>query len=261
MNEALCTFFGRSETDILACTWAELTHPDDLASDQELAARLQHGELDTYRVRKRFLRPDQRMIWGDLVVSCTRSADGAIRDLICQISDVSELVAKTTYLQAASDAGVVGVWDWDVATDELTWDPVMYRLYGLPPDRRDVSYTLWEQAVHPEDRSMAVQALKTALEGGQSYDCQFRVIWPDRSVHDIRARGNVQFSRDGSPQRVVGVNYDFTDQVSKGRYLEASSSAGVVGVWVWVVPVDVPTGVLVMYCHYGMYQTPFPCPG
>ena len=252
VNDALCTFFGRSEAELLLCTWQELTHPEDLAADQRLALQLQRGELDSYRLRKRFLRPDGGSIWGDLVVACTRNADGTVRDLIGQISDVSELVAKTAYLEAASSAGVVGVWDWDVAAGKLTWDAVMFRLYGLPPDQHGVSYEQWEAAVHPDDRSRAVQELRIALDGGQSYDCQFRVVWPNGSMHDIRARGNVEFSREGRPLRVVGVNYDVTEQVRRGAYLEAASSAGVVGVWDWDVPRDVLTWDPVMFRLYGV---------
>ncbi|MFM7362464.1 MAG: PAS domain S-box protein [Cyanobium sp.] len=100
-NAALCEFFERSDAELPACTWQQLTHPDDLAADQQLAARLRHDDFDQYRLRKRFLRADDSTIWGDLAVSCTRHADGSIRDLIGQISDVSELVEQAAYLQAA----------------------------------------------------------------------------------------------------------------------------------------------------------------
>lgn len=165
VNDALCRFFGRSEADTLACTLQEFTHPEDLAADRELAARLQQGELNSYRLRKRFLRSDGQSIWGDLVVSCTQNADGTLRDLIGQISDVSELVAKSAYLEAASDAGVVGVWDWDVPRDVLTWDPVMYRLYGWRAEDFKGTHEAWEKAVHPEDKPFVVQELQAALSG------------------------------------------------------------------------------------------------
>lgn len=257
VNNSLCAFFCRSEDELLRCTWQELTHPDDLEADQLLAAQLHRGEFDQYRLRKRFRRPDGSTVWGDLVVSCNRNTDGTVRDLIGQITDISELVAKTSYLEAASSAGVVGVWDWDVAGNRLTWDAVMFRLYGLAPDQRGITYAQWEEAVHPDDRSQAVQALNTALAGGQPYDCQFRVIWPDHSVHDIRARGIVELSSDGEPLRVVGVNYDITDQMRKTRYVEAASSAGVIGVWDWDVPSDLLTWDAVMVRLYGLRAEDF----
>ena len=130
VNAALCEFFGRSEADLLQCTWQQITHPDDLEADQKQAEKLHRGEFNSYRLRKRFLRADGSTIWGDLVVACSRHPDGTIDDLIGQIADVSELVAKTTYLEAASSAGVIGVWDWDLRSNQLTWDEQMYRQIG-----------------------------------------------------------------------------------------------------------------------------------
>lgn len=219
-NDALCRFFGRSEAEVLACTWQEFTHPDDLAADQRLAEQLQRRELNRYRMRKRFLRPDGSSIWGDLVVACTRNADGSVRDLIGQISDVSELVAKTAYLQAASSAGVVGVWDWDVPRDVLTWDPVMFRLYGLRAEEFHGTRQAWEKAVHPDDKPFVVGELQAALKGWRGYQPHFRVIWPDGSIHHLQARSRTTFGADGAPLRMIGVNYDITEQVEREQELE-----------------------------------------
>ena len=220
VNSALCEFFERGEADLLQCTWQQLTHPDDLDTDQKLAARLHRGDLNRYRLRKRFLRADGTTIWGDLVVSCSRHPDGTIDDLIGQISDVTELVAKSAYLEAASDAGVVGVWDWDIPRDVLSWDPVMYRLYGLRAEDFKGTREAWEKAVHPEDKAFVVQELQAALRGWREYQPRFRVIWPDGSIHTIQARSRISFRSDGTPSRMIGVNYDITEQVEREREVE-----------------------------------------
>lgn len=80
--------------------------------------------------------------------------------------EVTELVRKSTYLEAAASAGIIGVWDWDVARDVLTWDPVMHRLYGLRAEECRVSREAWESAVHPDDRPMVLQALDAAQPAG-----------------------------------------------------------------------------------------------
>lgn len=63
-NPALCEFFGRTEAELQQCSWQELTHPEDLASDQQLAAQLHQGVFNHYRLRKRFLLRDGSTIWG-----------------------------------------------------------------------------------------------------------------------------------------------------------------------------------------------------
>ena len=220
VNAALCDFFGRREQDLLHCTWQQLTHPEDLEADRKLAAQLQRGEIDTYRLRKRFLRPDGRTIWGDLVVSCSRDADGAISDLIGQISDVTELLAKSDYLEAASSAGVVGVWDWDVPRDVLTWDAVMYRLYGLHAEDFRGTREAWERAVHPDDKAFVTQELQAALRGWREYQPRFRVIWPDGSIHYVQARSHTTYGPDGTALRMIGVNYDISEQVERELEVE-----------------------------------------
>lgn len=220
VNEALCSFFGRGETELLRCTWQELTHPDDLAADQALAAQLQRGELESYRLRKRFCRSDGSTVWGDLVVSCTRNADRTVRDLIGQITDVSELVAKTTYLEAAASAGVVGVWDWDVPRDVITWDAVMYRLYGRRAEDFQGTREAWEKGIHPDDKPFVLQEVAAALRGWREYQPRFRVVWPDGSIHHLQARSRTTYGPDGRPLRMIGVNYDITEQVERQQEVE-----------------------------------------
>ena len=220
VNAALCAFLGRSDAELLQCTWQDLTHREDLETDQRLAVRLHHGEFDSYRLRKRFLLRDGSSKWGDLVVACTRNRDGSIRDLIGQIADVSELVAKTAYLEAASSAGVVGIWDWDIASDVLTWDPVMYCLYGLRAEDFEGTREAWEKAVHPDDKAFVLQELQAALSGWREYHPRFRVIWPDGSIHTIQARSRLSLRPDGTALRMIGVNYDITEQVEREQEVQ-----------------------------------------
>lgn len=257
VNTALCTFFDRSAAELMQCNWQELTQPDDLEADQKLTEKLRRGEFNSYRLRKRFLGRDGSTKWGDLAVACTRNADGSIRDLIRQIADVSELVAKTTTLEAASSAGVIGLWDWNVRSNQVSWDDQMYRLFGVTQPQTTSPYQLWEQALHPDDRAMAVAALESTLKGGDPFDCQYRVVWPDRSVHVIRARGAIQLGQDGKPERMLGVNYDVTELVRKSAYLEAASMAGVVGVWDWDMTNDVLTWDPVMFRLCGLRAEEF----
>lgn len=252
VNTALCDFFDRSAAELLQCSWQDLTHPDDLEADQQLADKLYKGEFNSYRLRKRFLARNGSTRWGDLAVACTRNADGSIRDLIGQIIDVSELVAKTAHLEAAASAGVIGLWEWDVPSNQVSWDTQMYRLYGLRQGQTSSTYTLWEQALHPDDRAMVLAELERALRGGDPFACQYRVVWPDHSVHHIRACGAIQFGQDGKPERMVGVNYDVTELVRQSANLEAAYMAGVVGVWDWDISNDVLTWDPVMYRLYGV---------
>ncbi len=98
VNPALSRFFGRSEEELLRLSWKQLTHPDDLAKDEALAARVLAGTLPSYRLRKRFLHRNGSVLWGDLTVSCRRDAEGRVLEVIGQILDVTGQVEAEAQL-------------------------------------------------------------------------------------------------------------------------------------------------------------------
>src|SRR5690606_37152014 len=82
----------RAEEALTSSTWQELTHPDDVAADAALVQEMLDGQRDSYRLLKRYLRPDGKIIWGDLSVSCVRDADGSVRHFVSQITDLTARV-------------------------------------------------------------------------------------------------------------------------------------------------------------------------
>lgn len=115
-------------------------------------------------------------------------------------------------LKAAASAGIVGVWDWDVVNNQLVWDDVMYRLYGL--DKKDFAgaYEAWASAIYPEDKAYTEAEIQAALRGEREYAPEFRVVWPDGSIHHIKAMSHTTFDAQGKPLRMIGVNYDISEQ-------------------------------------------------
>jgi PAS domain S-box-containing protein len=111
----------------------------------------------------------------------------------------------------ATRAGRLGVWDWDLQKNELVWDDRMYALYGVKREDFAGAYAAWLQGVHPDDRAASDEASKQAQRGEREYDTEFRVVWPDGSVHYLKADG--QFVRDaqGTPVRMTGVNVEITE--------------------------------------------------
>ncbi|MEB3263760.1 MAG: diguanylate cyclase [Synechococcus sp.] len=138
-----------------------------------------------------------------------------------ELIDISEIVAKSDYLQAAAAAGVVGVWDWNLASDVLTWDPVMYRLFGRSPDCGAAPAAIWDESVHPDDQPAVLDEVHRALRGEREFAGQFRVVWPDGSVHHIRGASRPSFDDQGRPLRMLGVNYDVTPLVQAQESLAA----------------------------------------
>jgi PAS domain S-box-containing protein len=90
---------GYTGAELLARTFGDVTHPDDLAADLGNARRLLSGEISTYTMDKRYLRKDGSTLWAELTVSLVREADGAPREFISVIADISARKAAEAAVQ------------------------------------------------------------------------------------------------------------------------------------------------------------------
>ncbi len=115
-------------------------------------------------------------------------------------------------LNLATRAAQIGIWDWDIQKDELVWDEQMYLLYGLASAEFGGVYEAWLNGVHPDDRDATGDILARSLRSECEYDTEFRVVWPDGTVHWLQANGQVFCDERGTPVRMVGVNYEVTER-------------------------------------------------
>jgi len=102
VNPALCKMLGRDAETLQSMTWQDLTHPADVDVNKDELADLMAGRITSFTVRKRYLKPDGSVLWGELSASCLRNDDGSVRNLIAQIVDVSEQVRATQELKQSA---------------------------------------------------------------------------------------------------------------------------------------------------------------
>lgn len=139
----------------------------------------------------------------------------AVMRLILSIEEKSKkkLAELAERFVFATSSAKIGVWDWDVVNNVLTWDDVMYTLYGIKKEDFNGAYEAWQAGLHPDDRKRADEEIKLALEGKKKFDLIFRVVWPNGEVHDIRAFASVDRDAKGRPLKMVGVNWDITKEM------------------------------------------------
>ena len=153
VNAALCTMLGRDEAELRATTWQELTHPDDLAVDAALVQEVVDGLRDSYRLAKRYLRPDGTVVHGDLSVVGMRGADGAVRvpHLPGRRHDRPGAAARpATGLLAENATDVVALADNDGVVQWIS--DAVTRVIGWAPS--DMEGRPWADFVHPDDQPL-----------------------------------------------------------------------------------------------------------
>jgi PAS domain S-box-containing protein len=129
--------------------------------------------------------------------------------------DITELKQTEAALQTserrlkiAADSGQVGIWEYNIQTNELIWDDTMFTLYGARREDFSGAYDAWSTRLHPEDRAATEGALQDAIAGIREYQPEFRVIWPDGEVHYIKGHARVIKDQAGNPVRMIGTNWD-----------------------------------------------------
>lgn len=172
----------------------------------------------------------------------TNFAKIALEKEVHDRSEAEALVKRaSTRLALATKAGKVGVWEWDVETNELRWDKMMYEIYGLPDDVLP-KYESWIRLVAEEDTERVVTLLDQAVKGRVAFETEFRVeLWSGVHKH-VQAAAAVERDADGKALRMVGVNWDVTerrhaeeDLARERRRLSAIIKGTNVGTWEWNV--------------------------
>lgn len=120
----------------------------------------------------------------------------------------------------ATTAGGVGIWEWDIVNDVLVWDAQMYELYGITKDQFSGAYEAWQSGVHPDDKFSSDEEIQKALRNERIFNTEFRVIDSNGDIRHLRALATVQRDADGKPVRMIGTNWDITEQKLAEKRIE-----------------------------------------
>lgn len=91
VNPQVRSMLGYSEQELMRLTFQDLTHPEDLNKDVDLAGKVLKGELDRYKMQKRYFHKDGHIIWANLTVAAVRNAKGDFVHFVSVLEDISEM--------------------------------------------------------------------------------------------------------------------------------------------------------------------------
>ncbi len=165
-----------------------------------------------------YVRRDGGHLIVSIVTTAVQDASGKITGYLGCAQDItlrreaeSKLLSLTERLSLATDVAALGVWEWDVAKNAMTWDATMAQIYGFSLATTD-PYKQWSSSVYPDDLAAAEGALKKVMEDKGRASVEFRIIRPDGAMRHLAAAEGVVLDEKGSVSRIIGINIDITDR-------------------------------------------------
>ena len=123
----------------------------------------------------------------------------------------------------ALSAGEVGVWDWNLKSDELYVAPNLKAMLGYGKNELNPNWQQWQQLVHPHDRDRVNAVLHNHLAGLTSqYEVEYRRLHKDGTWRWFLSRGNTLRDANGQPSRMAGSETDITERKQLEAYLRQS---------------------------------------
>lgn len=195
-------------------TFLACVHPEDRA----YVDRMWQAALDgvPYDIQHRLLVQGE-VKWVREKAELEFDADGRLLGGFGITQDITDLKAAEQALreseerfQLAAEVGRLGTWDWDMRSGEIFWSRGHYELLGYQEGEVRPGYESWVQRVHAEDRAQSEAEVRRTMQERTDFVAEYRVLWPDGSVHWMSARGRYEYDDDGSCRRMVGIMADIT---------------------------------------------------
>jgi PAS domain S-box-containing protein len=192
------------------------------AENEAIFARVRDTGAPVEFHDKPFVFPDQPergTTYWDWTLTPIKNDAGYVEGLVFSLFETTQrkqaeeaLRESGRRLSLAQQIAHVGTFDWDIRTGVNVWTPELEGLYGLPPGGFAKTQGAWEQLVHPDDRVGALRLVDQAFETSVPTEGEWRVVWPDGSVHWLSGRWQVFKDESGTPLRMTGVNIDITER-------------------------------------------------
>ncbi|HTH20200.1 MAG TPA: PAS domain S-box protein [Candidatus Udaeobacter sp.] len=223
--DKLCTFFnkrwleftGRSLEQEMGNGWAEGVHRDDLQKCLTIYTEA-FDARKPFVMQYRLKRNDGEFRWISDDGVPRYDADGAFTGYIGSCVDVTDLLRQQRALHQfeervalAAEAAHLGVWELDPITDQIWVSDKVREIFQFPEDDH-ISYSEFQQRVHPDDRAARDQVVRRAIRTHGSYESEYRIVLPDGSFRWIGGRGRCLPGGDGKSTRLLGVSMDITER-------------------------------------------------
>jgi PAS domain S-box-containing protein len=217
-NASAERLYGYSAEEVLGRPISILVpseRPDEVPN---ILDRLRRGErIQQYETTR--VREDGETLFVSLTISPIRNDAGTIigastiaRDITGVKRTERALRESEERLKQSLESARMGTWEWNIETGAVTWSETIAPLHGLAPGEFKGTIEAFNELIHPDDRELLQQSVARAISEGADYDIEFRIVWPDGSVHWMEGKGKAFRDDAGKAVRMTGLGMDITDR-------------------------------------------------
>lgn len=200
--------------------WLNCVPPEDREAVLELVAAANEARSASLEMEYRVLLPEGGTHLIHFRGTIMRDAEGnpirlggLSRDITEQKQAEEKIRFDAQRLRLATQAAGIGIWEFDLIKGDLEWDEEAYRLYGVARKGAAPGYSRWRDCVHPDDLEKIEETLQYSVQSGAPLDSEFRIIRRnDKVVRHIRVMATMIRGEGGKPVRVIGINWDTTEE-------------------------------------------------
>lgn len=217
VNQRLCDILGYNREELLALTFQDITHADDLEIDLEYLQQLLKGDIPRYSMEKRYIHQSGSLIWVNLDVALVRQASGEPDYFISTIQDISDrkqaeaaLKQSEERFRSLMEACAQIIWNTNAEGELILEQPSWSSFTGQTYE--EYKGWGWLSTIHPDDSAHVATVWSTAVANRSLYEVEFRMRRYDGEYRYMSCRAVPIVQPDGTIREWIGANTDITER-------------------------------------------------
>ena len=230
VNEAWVSVLGYEADDVCGDQFREYVHSADRECFRTTFERFIAGERSS-PIELDLRHADGHAVTVTFDICIERDDERVFENAHCQFTEIDsadsprsepttgahtndEFSATKERMKLAVEGAKLGIWDWDMQTDEVLRDELLANMLGYSPEEMGDQLDDWEQLVHPDGKQRHDEALAEHVSKGTDfYQCDYRIKTKSGDYKWVRTMGTiVEEDDDGEPLRSVGIHLDIDNQ-------------------------------------------------
>jgi PAS domain S-box-containing protein len=217
VNRQLAEMLGYEPSEMIERSVFDFYFPEDVEYKKQALVRRRHGTRE--QVEERLRRKNGSELWVHMSATPLFKENGEFDGALAMVEDITgrllaerELSETNERLRLTMEAGGVGGWAWDIKGGKNLWFGQKHAQLGVGPEALSESIQEFWDRVHPDDRIWLQIIVQESMENHLELDVEFRVVWPDGSLHWLGSRGRFFYGPDGKAERMLGTAADITQR-------------------------------------------------